>query len=144
MAQLLLTQDRALRDGFVLHPKDREAMDATASVAAAPLPDQMREGFTGGAFINPTAMIETANANQFFFEVMVSFMRQMIGAEPEFAGCVVRWRIEERYSWRMVAQAIADKWTAPWEPPWHQLGGLAACKAVADLTKENAMQPPWN
>jgi hypothetical protein len=71
-------------------------------------------------------------------------MRQIVAHNPEAAPAITRWRIELRYSWRLVAQAVSYNIGAPWTPPWNQIGGIAACMAAAEKAQSDAMEPPWN
>lgn len=140
----LLSTDRALRDGFTLHPKDREVLAAAKTIAEAPLPQDMAAILKVGGFMTPPGLEEHSVALTLYLEIMTSAMRQMVAHDPDAAPAITTWRIEKRYSWRMVAQAVHDAIGAPWSPPWNQLGGIAACRAAAEKAGANPMEPPWN
>ncbi|MFI2426219.1 hypothetical protein ACH5A7_19315 [Streptomyces sp. NPDC018955] len=61
---------------------------------------------------------------------------------PEMAAQIRRWRCEEEYSWRAVAQAASDLWGSEWGS--NQLFGEDLCVAAARLLGEDPCQEPWN
>jgi hypothetical protein len=140
----LLTTDRALRDGFVLHPKDREALAAGKVIAAEPLPEHLAAAREVGAFITPPGLEEHSAALNLYFEIMHGMMALVVRTEPAVAAWVADLRLQKRYSWRMVAQAMHDTHGAPWQPEWNELGGMALCRAVAEKQEQDFMEPPWN
>jgi len=139
-----LSTDRAMRDGFTLHPKDKEVLAVTKAAAEAPLPEHLRAVLKMGAFLPPPGLEEHAAALTLYLEIMTSAMRQIVAHDPNAATAIKHWRIDMRYSWRMVAQALSNTMGAPWSPPWNQIGGIAACRAAAEKADSNPMEPPWN
>jgi death on curing protein len=55
-------------------------------------------------------------------------------------------RVEQSFSWRMIASQCFDEWgaDAAWEPPTSQIAGMELCDAAAELFGESFMAPPWN
>lgn len=139
-----LSLDRALKDGFTLHPKDEEALLAIKSAAQSPLPDDMAAARAVGAFLTPPGLEEHAAALNLYFQIMSGIMRKVATEAPEVLQWVRELRLQKRYSWRMIAQAVSDRHGAPWMPPWNQVGGMAVCKAAAEATGDDFMEPPWN
>ncbi|MCJ7527472.1 MAG: hypothetical protein MUO37_05080 [Methyloceanibacter sp.] len=140
----LLSTDRALRDGFTLHPKDEEVLRAANVIAEAPLPKDMAAILKVGGFMTPPGLEEHSAALTLYLEIMTAAMQQMVTHDSRIAPAITKWRIEWRYSWRMVAQALNDTFGSPWSPPWNQLGGIAACRAAAEKAGADMMEPPWN
>jgi len=139
-----LSIDRALKDGFVLHPKDEESLALIKEAAASPLPQDMQKVMKQGGFITPASLEEHGSALNLYFEIMHGLMWQLIHIDPEMAGWAKDLRVGKRYSWRMVAQAFTDKSGAPWDPAWNQIGGMALCRAAAEKLEEKWDEPPWN
>ncbi|MFG3045296.1 hypothetical protein ACGFZR_10255 [Streptomyces sp. NPDC048241] len=61
---------------------------------------------------------------------------------PEMAAQIRRWRCDEDYSWRAVAQAACELWGS--EQGSNQIFGRDLCVAAAKLLGENPCQEPWN
>lgn len=61
---------------------------------------------------------------------------------PEMATQIRRWRCEEDYSWRAVAQAASELWGFGWGS--NQLVGEDLCVAAARLLGESPRREPWN
>ena len=62
----------------------------------------------------------------------------------ERAEFVRKLRLEEDYTWRMIAQECFEQWQGDWEPSSNQLVGMALCKAAALVFNENYATAPWN
>lgn len=141
-----LTTDRALRDGFVLHPKDEEILAATKALGERPLDAEMQAVVEQGGFMPAPAIQETAIANTFYYEVMITFLMGIVQMEPDLVKIVTEWRVEARYSWRMIAQRVSDRMGGhvPWTPPWNQMAGMAACTVAAAAAQADPNEAPWN
>ena len=62
----------------------------------------------------------------------------------EQARVVRKFRVEEGYSRRAVAQACHDLGWGNWQPPSNQIVGMAICERAAEFFNENYREPPWN
>jgi hypothetical protein len=62
------------------------------------------------------------------------------------AKLIKKWRIEEKYSWRMVAQNAyhAGIDNSDWEPPDNQIVGRELCDKAAKILGEDVNEHPWN
>ncbi|MFF0716949.1 hypothetical protein ACWEVM_24700 [Streptomyces bauhiniae] len=58
------------------------------------------------------------------------------------AARIRRWRCDEDYSWRAVAQAACELWGFEWGSS--QLFGRDLCAAAAKLLGETPSQESWN
>jgi hypothetical protein len=139
-----LTHDRALKDGFVLHAKDEEVLRVTEATATSPLPKEMADVLEHGGFLPPPGIQEHASSTALYFAIMLQCMRSVVAHDPDVVAWAREARLQKRFSWRMIAQAFSDEYSAPWDPPWHQIGGIALCQAVAEKDGEDYLQPPWN
>lgn len=59
-----------------------------------------------------------------------------------------RLRVDEEYTWRMIAEACYKAWQLTpdhWSPPSNQIAGMALCQAAAEFfLGEHYMREPWN
>lgn len=60
----------------------------------------------------------------------------------ELAGDIRRWRTEQGYTWRGVAQAITNTVGSEWGS--NQIMGMHMCMAAARHFGEDGWQEPWN
>ncbi|WP_328876888.1 hypothetical protein [Streptomyces sp. NBC_00299] len=61
---------------------------------------------------------------------------------PEMAAQIRKWRVDEDFSWRAVAQAASELWGSEWGS--NQLYGEDLCVAAAKVLREDPYQDPWN
>jgi hypothetical protein len=60
----------------------------------------------------------------------------------EMAVQIRRWRVDEDFTWRAVAQAATDLWGSEYGS--NQLFGEDLCVAAAKMLGENPHKEPWN
>ncbi|MBA7698480.1 hypothetical protein ES703_107157 [subsurface metagenome] len=53
-------------------------------------------------------------------------------------------RVEEKCSWRAVAERCHNLGWGKWSPPSNQIMGMALCERAAQLLGEDYEKEPWN
>lgn len=61
---------------------------------------------------------------------------------PEMVAQIRRWRVEEDFTWRAVAEAASELWGSSYGS--NQLYGENLCAAAAQAFGEDHSKPPWN
>jgi hypothetical protein len=61
---------------------------------------------------------------------------------PEMSTQIRKWRGEEEFSWRGVAEAASELWGSPYGS--NQLYGEDLCAAAAEALGEDHSRDPWN
>lgn len=58
------------------------------------------------------------------------------------AARVRTWRVDQEFSWRMVAEAAANEWG--WGSFGNQIFGEELCRAAAQVLGQDPRSAPWN
>ncbi len=53
-------------------------------------------------------------------------------------------RVEEKCSWRAIAEVCYNLGWAKWSPPSNQIMGMALCQRAAQLLGEDYKKEAWN
>jgi hypothetical protein len=135
----LITADNRMRDG-VLDEDDRKLIEeaelaASCEAAAEDLP-------MGSVEINAESMVEISDAAMKVFTSACDSLSKMT---PEQAILIRCWRVELRWTWRMIARNIhCLGWFREFSPPSNQLVGMAVCLRAATKFGEDYMRGVWN
>lgn len=127
VGRILVTEDKGLRQPAVLSQTDVEIMKEAQS--------------GGGITVSLDELKGMAKAAGERFEEFKELCSPMT---LEQARIVRKFRVEENFSWRAVAQAAYNLGWGEWSPPSNQIMGMAICERAAQLLNENYREPPWN
>lgn len=53
-------------------------------------------------------------------------------------------RVDQKCTWRRVAEVCHAQWTGDWDPPSNQIMGMALCEYAALAFGQEYMKEPWN
>ncbi len=126
---VFVTEDKAIHQGAILSSADKEILESVK---------------TGEGMITIESveqLQEMAKAAAERFEEFKKFCSPM---EPWQARIVRTLRVEEKCSWRAVAERCHKLGWGKWSPPSNQIMGMALCDRSAQFFGENYMEAPWN
>jgi hypothetical protein len=126
--KVIVTEDRAIREGGVLHENDKQLANPKGAVQITSV-EQLQ------------AMAEAAHKKYLNYQLM-------IGMKMEFHDAFfVRSLRLDGHSWRSIAAEVHKQWgpfKAHWSPPSNQIAGIVLCEKAAHYLGEDAKKEPWN
>jgi len=121
--------DSRLEDGGRLSGIEKHFMDAQGEK---------------GLFVMRFLFFDLEQAVAYYMDLLMQQCGRLLEGNDSLAERVRSLRLEDRASWRVIAETIHEEGDGQWNPPFNQFAGLALCLLVADRASESGLAPPWN
>jgi len=126
---VFVTDDKAMHQGGILSSADKEILEQTK---------------TGEGLVTIESVEQLRDMAKQAAERFEEFKELCSPMELWQARIVRVLRVEEKCSWRAVAEVCYNLGWGKWSPPSNQIVGMALCWRAAQLLGEDYEREPWN